>query len=43
VVAKGIGRRPAEVVPDDAVDLEHAHSAAPIAEPAGTVAAGPAS
>jgi PTS system fructose-specific IIC component len=43
VVAKGIGRRPVEVVPEDAVDLEHAHSAAPIAQPAGTVAAGPAS
>jgi PTS system fructose-specific IIC component len=43
VVAKSIGRRPVEAVPEDAVDLQHAHSAAPVAQPAGTAVAGPAS
>jgi PTS system fructose-specific IIC component len=42
-IAKSIGRRPSGDVPEDAADLQHAHSAAPIAQPAGTAVAGPAS
>jgi PTS system fructose-specific IIC component len=34
VVAKSIGRKKVEEVPEDAVDLEHAHVAAPVTQPA---------
>src|SRR3712207_4017927 len=33
-VAKSIGRPKAEAVPEDAVDMAHAHSAAPVTQPA---------
>jgi fructose PTS system EIIBC or EIIC component len=33
-VAKSIGRPKAEVVPEDAVDMAHAHTAAPVTQPA---------
>src|SRR3712207_7206648 len=33
-IAKSIGRPKAEAVPEDAVDLAHAHSAAPATQPA---------
>jgi PTS system fructose-specific IIC component len=41
-IAKSIGRKKADDVPEDAVDLEHAHSPEAIAHPAGTAAGGPA-
>ncbi|MGY1691595.1 PTS fructose transporter subunit IIABC [Geodermatophilus sp. SYSU D01105] len=34
IVAKSIGRKRAEAVPEDAVDLAHAHTAAPVTQPA---------
>jgi PTS system fructose-specific IIC component len=33
-VAKSIGRPKAEAVPEDAVDMAHAHNAAPVTQPA---------
>src|SRR3712207_821970 len=33
-IAKSIGRPKAEAVPEDAVDLAHAHTAAPVTQPA---------
>ncbi|WP_448610553.1 PTS fructose transporter subunit IIABC [Geodermatophilus sp. URMC 60] len=33
-IAKSIGRPKAEVVPEDAVDMAHAHNAAPVTQPA---------
>ena len=33
-IAKSIGRPKAEAVPEDAVDMAHAHNAAPVTQPA---------